>query len=81
MMSNTSDVEKKLEAVHNSSPVISFLWKAEGEWPVESVSGNVSQLGYNSEDFLSGRVLYGNIVHPDDLDRVHLEVDKHSKKK
>ncbi|MDP2218567.1 MAG: PAS domain-containing protein [Methanolobus sp.] len=80
-MSNTSDVEKKLEAVYNSSPVISFLWKAEGEWPVESVSGNVSQLGYTPEDFLSGRVLYGNIVHPDDIDRVHLEVDKHSKRK
>ncbi|MDK2833889.1 MAG: hypothetical protein PWP63_976 [Methanolobus sp.] len=80
-MSNTIDVEKKLEAVYNSSPVISFLWKAEGEWPVESVSGNVSQLGYTPEDFLSGKVLYGHLVHPDDLDRVHLEVDKHSKKK
>lgn len=80
-MSNILDIEKKLEAVYNSSPVISFLWKAEGEWPVESVSGNVSQLGYTPEDFLSGKVLYGSIVHPDDLDRVHQEVDKHSKKK
>jgi PAS domain S-box-containing protein len=74
-------IDKKLEAVYNSSPVISFLWKAEGEWPVESVSGNITRLGYSPEDFLSGKLLYGDIVHPDDLDRIHLEVKKHSEKK
>ena len=74
-------IDKKLEAVYNSSPVISFLWRAEGEWPVESVSGNVTQLGYTPEEFLSGELLYGDIVHPDDLDRIRLEVKKHSEKK
>jgi PAS domain S-box-containing protein len=84
MEENTSTsipIDKKLEAVYNSSPVISFLWKAEGEWPVESVSGNITRLGYSPEDFLSGKLLYGDIVHPDDLDRIHLEVKKHSEKK
>ncbi|MDW7733062.1 MAG: PAS domain-containing protein, partial [Methanolobus sp.] len=80
-MSDALSVEKKLEAVYNSSPVISFLWRAEGEWPVESVSGSISQLGYTAEDFLSGELLYGDIVHPEDLERVHLEVDKHSRKR
>jgi PAS domain S-box-containing protein len=74
-------LDKKLEAVYNSSPVISFLWKAEDKWPVESVSGNITRLGYSIEDFLSGTLLYGDIVHPDDLDRIHLEVKKHSEKK
>ncbi|TQD28510.1 PAS domain S-box protein [Methanolobus vulcani] len=74
-------IDKKLEAVYNSSPVISFLWKAEGEWPVESVSGNITRLSYSPEEFLSGKLLYGDIVHPDDLDRIHLEVKKHSEKK
>ncbi|SFM71101.1 PAS domain-containing protein [Methanolobus profundi] len=76
-----ASIDKKLEAVYNSSPVISFLWKAEGEWPVEYVSGNITQLGYSTDDFLSGKLLYGDIVHPDDLDRIHLEVRKHSEKK
>lgn len=73
--------DKKLEAVYNSSPVISFLWKAEGEWPVEYVSGNITQLGYSPDEFVSGKLMYGDIVHPDDLDRIHLEVRKHSEKK
>ncbi|MEZ5336570.1 MAG: hypothetical protein R2741_15795 [Methanolobus sp.] len=66
--------DKKLEAVYNSSPVISFIWKAEGDWPVEYVSGNITQLGYSTAEFLSGKMVYGDIVHPDDLDRIHLEV-------
>ncbi|WP_406655949.1 PAS domain-containing protein [Methanolobus sp. ZRKC2] len=81
MMSAATPIDKKLEAVYNSSPVISFLWKAVDNWPVESVSGNVAQLGYTPEDFLSGKLLYGDIVHPDDLERVHLEVARHSEKK
>ncbi|MBP1909590.1 PAS domain-containing protein [Methanolobus bombayensis] len=73
--------DKRLEAVYNSSPVISFIWKAEGYWPVEYVSGNITQLGYSPDEFLSGKMVYGDIVHPDDLDRIHLEVKKHSEKK
>ncbi|WP_407355146.1 PAS domain S-box protein [Methanolobus sp. WCC5] len=74
-------VDKRLEAVYNSSPVISFLWKAEGKWPVEFVSGNITQFGYAPEEFLSGDILYGDIIHPDDLDRILLEVKKHSEKR
>lgn len=74
-------VEKKVETVYNSSPVISFIWKAEKNWPVESVSGSISQLGYIPDDFLSGRYSYEDIVHPEDVERVHMEVEKHSKKK
>lgn len=74
-------VDKKLEAVYNSSPVISFLWNAEGKWPVESISGNITRLGYTPEDFTTGKLVYGDIVHPDDIDRILLEVKKHSEKK
>ncbi|WP_406670630.1 PAS domain S-box protein [Methanolobus sp. ZRKC4] len=74
-------VDKKLEAVYNSSPVISFLWNAEGKWPVESISANITRLGYTPEDFTTGKLVYGDIVHPDDIDRILLEVKKHSEKK
>jgi PAS domain S-box-containing protein len=58
-----------------TGPVIVFHWRNAPHWPVEFVSGNVTQLGYQAEDFISGRVLYGDIVHPDDVERVATEVE------
>ncbi|MEW5849171.1 MAG: ATP-binding protein [Myxococcota bacterium] len=60
-------------------PVAIFSWRNEPSWPVEFVSPNVRHvLGYEAEDFLSGRVVYAQIVHPDDLARVADEVARHS---
>lgn len=70
-----------LEEIVTYSPVIVFLWKAEEGWPVEYVSENVSQFGYSAFDFLSGNVIFQNIIHPDDLEKVGLEVRKYSEKK
>jgi PAS domain S-box-containing protein len=47
-----------------------FLWKTDEKRPSEFVSENVVQFGYTVEDFISGRVLYGDIIHSDDLKRV-----------
>ncbi len=58
----------------NASPAVSFLWKAEEGWPVESVSANIIQFGFVPEDFTSGRIAFPSIVHPDDLERVAGEV-------
>lgn len=55
-----------------------FKWKAVEGWPVEYVSPNIEQFGYEPEDLLSGKVPYGSIVHPDDLPRVAEEVARHS---
>lgn len=80
-MPDVNPIEKKLETVYNSSPVISFMWRAENNWPVESVSNNIIQFGYTPDEFLSGKLDYGHILHPDDLDRIDLEVSKLSEKK
>jgi PAS domain S-box-containing protein len=59
--------------------VIVFLWRNSSDWPVENISGNVLDLlGYSSEEFLSGSVLYSSLIHPDDLVRVTSEVTAHS---
>ncbi|WP_370575172.1 PAS domain-containing protein, partial [Methanomethylovorans sp.] len=64
------DRKEILEKIIDNSPVIAFLWKAEDipeeKWPVEYVSGNVGLLGYTVDDFVSGRLLYADIIHPDD---------------
>ena len=60
-------------------PVVVFRWVNDTGWPVEYVSPNVKEVfGYSAEDFMSGRVPYADIVHPDDLERVAGEVAGHS---
>jgi PAS domain S-box-containing protein len=69
--------DRKLEEIYKNSPVVAFLWTAEKDWPVEFVSGNISQFGYTPEDFTSGKLIYGDIIYPDDLDMVRSEVSEH----
>lgn len=58
-----------------SGPVMTFKWKAEDNWPVEYVSPNIKQvIGYSPEEFLNSSVLYSQIIHTEDLDRVFNEV-------
>lgn len=80
MGANISGKEEILEKIISNGPVIAFLWKAENtaeeKWPVEYVSDNVSLLGYTVEDFISGRLLYADIVHPDDLPEVEMELSE-----
>jgi PAS domain S-box-containing protein len=69
--------EEQLRII-NTSPAVSFLWKAEENWPVEMVSNNITQFGYTPDELLSGRISFGSIVHPDDLDRVEKDVEYNS---
>lgn len=77
-LQNASERYNELEDIVNHSPVVVFLWRAAEGWPVELVSDNVQQFGYRSEDFYSGRILFSDIVHPDDLDRINAEVARYN---
>ena len=65
--------------VVENSPVVLFRWVLAENWPVDVVSENVRQFGYTREDFLSRRVLYGTIIHPDDIDMIQEGVEYYSK--
>ena len=69
------DVQKVLRTVINNSPAVVFLWRNEEKWPADFVSENVSQFGYEVEDFTSGRILYGDIVHKEDIQNVKEQLD------
>lgn len=69
---------KLVNLVVENSPVVVFRWKAAKGWPVEYVSNNVTQFGYTVQELMSGDTSYSSIIHPDDLERVSFEVDKHS---
>jgi PAS domain S-box-containing protein len=62
-----------------NGPVIVFIWQNNSNWPVEHISGNVLEiLGYSTEEFLDGSILYSSLIHPDDLARVTNEVRANS---
>jgi PAS domain S-box-containing protein len=80
MDSDTSPYRGLFEEVISHSPSVLFLWRAEEGWPVELVSDNVSMFGYSSDNFLTGKVIFADIIHPDDLERVSQEVELNSEK-
>lgn len=71
--------KNELKNVINSSPVFVFLCRPEEGWPVEFVSENITKLGYTPEDFTSRRMLYTDLIHPGDRERIRTEVEKFSR--
>ena len=77
ILRETSARREDLERIVNNSPAVAFLWKAEDGWPVEYVSLNISQFGFDAEDFFKGRLLFSSVVHEEDFERVQAEVARH----
>ncbi|MDK2825969.1 MAG: hypothetical protein PWQ63_774 [Methanolobus sp.] len=67
---------KALEMLIDNSGIIAFIRKENGK--VEFVSSSIEEFGYKTEDFTSGKVNFKEIVHPDDLDRVVLELKENA---
>lgn len=76
-LEKTLEMQKVLTAVINNSPAVIFLWKNKKYWPATFVSDNVVKFGYTVGDFTSQKVLYGKIIHPDDLKKVEEELERH----
>ncbi|RMH71565.1 MAG: PAS domain S-box protein, partial [Gemmatimonadetes bacterium] len=69
---------RELETIINRSPVVVFLWENAEGWPVTYVSGSLNQWGYTPEAFYNRQINFAQIVHPDDLARVAVEVAQYS---
>ena len=65
------------ESFINHSPIIIFIWNPIPNEPVLYVSENISQFGYSQEDFLTHKIVYSDIVHPDDLQKTRKESQRH----
>lgn len=74
----TENALRQAKLVVENSPVVLFRWKAVEGWPVELVSDNVTQFGYTSEDFLSGKRPFVSIIHREDRQRITREVQEYS---
>jgi phosphoserine phosphatase RsbU/P len=70
---------EELERIINRSPSVVVLWRADrGQWPVEFVSASVKQFGYAPEQFTGRQLLFTDITHPEDRERVQAEVAAHA---
>lgn len=67
---------KTAQLIIENSPSVLFRWKVEDNWPVEYVSSNVSQFGFNSEDFLKHKLNYAEVIHPEDYPNVLKEIEE-----
>ncbi|NPA28572.1 MAG: EAL domain-containing protein [Epsilonproteobacteria bacterium] len=75
LIEKSTDELNTLIELFNQSHVVLFQWRNDDQWSVELVSQNVEKLtGYNANLFLSMDVPYIELIHPDDLQRVHKEV-------
>ena len=70
-----------IDSIINRGPVIYCIWRFADDAPLEYISGNISQLGYKADDFLSGRISWYDITHPGDTDRLKFEAFKNLKDK
>lgn len=62
------------------SSIVRFVWKNQENWPVEYVSENVKNIfGYSADDFITNKIVYSEIIFPDDLTRVKNELHSQSK--
>lgn len=66
--------QEKTNFFLEASPSVLFYWKAENKWPVEFVTSNISQFGYNKEDFINSKITFSEIIHPHDKASVTEEV-------
>jgi PAS domain S-box-containing protein len=63
----------------NQSPAVGFLWKNDEVWTVEFVSENVKSIfGYSTDELMSQKIRYSDIIYPEDIARVSREVESFS---
>jgi len=73
---------KKANRILNESQVVVFRWRNEPTWPVEYVTENVETIfGYSAEDFMTGKILYSDIISKKDIEQVSKEVKENSDNK
>jgi sigma-B regulation protein RsbU (phosphoserine phosphatase) len=71
---HTAEALRMAEVIVDQSPVILFRRMAGDEPKLVYVSENIRQWGYTAEAFLNADILFKDIVHPDDSERISEEI-------
>lgn len=72
--------EKNYKLLIENSPAVLIRWKIDNRFSVEFVSENIFQFGYSALEFMSDKIRYMDIIHPQDRARVLNEIKNHQKK-
>jgi sigma-B regulation protein RsbU (phosphoserine phosphatase) len=70
----TEEALRMAQLIIDKSPVVLFRRLAGDNPQLVYVSENIRQFGYSAEEFLNGTVLFKDIVHPDDMERIGNEI-------
>jgi sigma-B regulation protein RsbU (phosphoserine phosphatase) len=76
----TEEALRMAEVIIDKSPAILFRREANDKSTLVYVSDNIRQMGYTAEEFLSGRIHFRDIVHPDDMERLGEEIKDYAEK-
>ena len=76
----TEEALRMAEVIIDKSPAILFRRKADDKSTLVYVSDNIRQMGYTAEEFLSGRIHFRDIVHPDDMEPLGEEIKDYAEK-
>jgi PAS domain S-box-containing protein len=68
---------ERINQLINRSPMVVIEWFNRPGWPVRFVSDTVRRWGYQPDELRQGRVLYSDLIHPDDAARIHAEVENY----
>lgn len=60
-----------------NSPTILIRWRIEEGWPVDYVSSNIRQFGYDIKEFINKNVKYVDIILEEDRERIRIESDNY----
>ncbi|MET3684330.1 diguanylate cyclase (GGDEF)-like protein/PAS domain S-box-containing protein [Alkalibacillus flavidus] len=63
----SEELLKTARNVLEKTPTIIIKWSAEEGWPIEFVSQNINQFGYDAKDLMKQGMSYSSIMHPDDV--------------
>ncbi len=75
---NKSTLERlrELEFIINHSPVTVWVWRPGKESIIEFVSDGIGAYGYRTDEIMGNGLMYLDIIHPEDVNRVNEEIDK-----
>ena len=76
----TAEALRLAEMIVDRSPVILFRRLAGDEPRLIYVSDNIRQMGYTAQEFLSGKIHFRDILHPDDFERMRVEIQAYAEK-
>jgi PAS domain S-box-containing protein len=75
----SNESRKELESIINRSSILFFTWQANPDFQVEYVSENIKQYKYSPEEFYEGKRSFLSILHPDDKERILVDIQRLAK--